>query len=80
MFLLACGFHVLCPLLAAPRVILMYLFVAISGRTPEHRLKVSYCDHWMYVVRRQSCVVPRQQLLQMTSPPKLLVEFCPNLA
>ena len=31
-------------------------------------LMVSYCDHWMSVVRRQ-------HLLQTTSPPKLLAGF-----
>ena len=34
---------------------------------------VSYCDHWMSVVRRQ-------QLLQRTGPPKLMAGFIPNLA
>ena len=34
----------------------------------SHWLKVSYCDRWMSVVRRL-------QLLQMTSPPKLLSGF-----
>ena len=33
---------------------------------------VSYCDRLMSVVRRQ-------QLLQATSPPKLLAGFLPNL-
>ena len=41
----------------------------------NHWLRVSYCDHWMSVVRRISCVVRRQQLLQTTSPPKLLAGF-----
>ena len=40
----------------------------------SHWLRVSYCDHWMSVVRPVSCVVPRQQLLQMTSP-KLMAGF-----
>ena len=39
-------------------------------------LMVGYCDHWMsVVVRRQSCFVCRQQLLQRTSPPKQLAGF-----
>ena len=38
----------------------------------SHWLMVSYCDRCMYVVRRQ-------QLLQTTSPPKLLAGFGPNL-
>ena len=33
-----------------------------------HKLKVSYCDRWMFVVRRQ-------QLLQTISPPKIMTEF-----
>ena len=33
---------------------------------------VSYCDHWMSVVRRQL-------LLQWTSPPKRLAGFLPNM-
>ena len=41
----------------------------------SHWLRVSYCDHWMSVVCRVSCVVRRQQLLQTTSPPKLLAGF-----
>ena len=35
----------------------------------------SYCDHWMSVMRRVSSVMCRQQLLQVTSPPKLLAGF-----
>ena len=34
---------------------------------------MSYCDRWMSVVRHQ-------QLLQRTSPPKLLAGFSQNLA
>ena len=40
---------------------------------------VSYCDYWMSVVRRPSFIVRHQQLLQRTSPPKLLAGFLPNL-
>ena len=40
---------------------------------------VSYCDHWMSVVRRVSSVVRRQQLLLRTSPPTLLGGFVSNL-
>ena len=35
----------------------------------SHWLRVSYCDHWMSVVRHLKCVVLHQQLLQTTSPP-----------
>ena len=41
---------------------------------------VSYCDRWMSVVHRASPFVRRQQLLQRTSPPKLLAGFLPNFA
>ena len=41
----------------------------------SHWLMLSYCGHWMPVFRRQSSVVRRQQLLQKTSPPKLLAGF-----
>ena len=40
---------------------------------------VSYCDHWMSLVRRPSSTVRRQQLLQRTSP-NVLAGFLPNLA
>ena len=45
----------------------------------SHWLMVSYCDCWMSLVRRAACVVRHQQLLQTTSPPKLLAVFWPNL-
>ena len=49
-----------------------HMFLAHLG----HWLMVSYCDRWMSIVRRATCVnVPRQQLLQRTSPPKLLPGF-----
>ena len=38
----------------------------------SHRLMVSYCHQPMSGVRRASCVVRRQQLLQTTSPLKRL--------
>ena len=41
----------------------------------SHWLMVSYCDRWMSVIRCAVCVVLRQQLLQMTSPSKLLAGF-----
>ena len=43
-----------------------YFFVFLAYLS--HWLIVSYCDRWM-------CVVRRQQLLQTTSPPKLLAGF-----
>ena len=47
--------------------------------SPEHKvLKVSYCDHPVSGVRRQSSVVCRQQFIQSTSPPKLLDQFQNN--
>ena len=47
--------------------------------SPEHKvLKVSYCDHPVSGVRRQSSVVCRQQFIQSTSPPKPLVQFQNN--
>ena len=53
------------------------IFVIFSS--PEHKvLKVSYCDHPVSVVRRQSSVVCRQQFIQSTSPPKLLDQFQNN--
>ena len=33
------------------------------------------CDCWMSNVHHELCVVRRQQLFHMTSPPKLLTEF-----
>ena len=49
--------------------------------SPEHKvLKVSYCDHPVSGVRRQSSVVCRQQFIQSTSPPKLLDQFQNNFA
>ena len=47
---------------------IIYAFLAHLS----HWLIMSYCDCWMSVVRRQ-------QLLQRTSPPKLLVGFKLNL-
>ena len=52
--------------------------------SPEHKvLKVSYCDHPVSGVRRQSSIISRlssvvclQQFIQSTSPPKPLV-WCP---
>ena len=41
----------------------------------SHWLIVSYCDRWMSILYCLSCVVRRQQLLQRTSPPKLLAGF-----
>ena len=41
----------------------------------SHWLRMSYCDHWMSVGCRPLCVAHRQQLLQMTSPPKLMTGF-----
>ena len=41
----------------------------------SHWLMVSYCDHCMSVVCRGSCVIRRHQLLQRTSPPKVLAGF-----
>ena len=46
----------------------------------SHWLMVSYCDRWMPVVRCEACFVRHKQLLQRTSPPKLLAGFLPNLA
>ena len=47
--------------------------------SPEHKvLKVSYCDHPVSGVRRQSSVVCRQQFIQSTSAPKLLDQFQNN--
>ena len=45
-----------------------YLFLAHLSQ----RLRVSYCHQPMSVVRRATCVVCRQQLLQTTSPLKPL--------
>ena len=56
---------------------LIIIFFVFSS--PEHKvLKVSYCDHPVSGVRRQSSVVRRQQFIQSTSPPKLLDQFQNN--
>ena len=39
---------------------------------------VNYCDFWMSVVTRVSCVI--KQLLERPSTPKLFSGFRPNLA
>ena len=57
------------------RGVRLYFFLAHLS----HWLMVSYCDHWMSVVRHLLSVVRRQQLLQRTSPPKLQAGFWPNL-
>ena len=43
----------------------------------SHWLMVNYCDGWMSVVPslRAASVMCHQQLLQITSPPKLLAGF-----
>ena len=41
--------------------------------------KYSYCDRWMSDIHHAPCGVCHQQLLQRTSPPKLLAGFLPNL-
>ena len=46
--------------------------------SPQPLAMVRYCDRWISIVHRASCVVRRKQLLQMTSPPKLLAGFGPN--
>ena len=46
--------------------------VTVLSAHVSHWLKVSYCDSWM-------CVVRRQQFLQRTSSLKLPAGFVPNL-
>ena len=45
----------------------------------SYLLMVSYCVLWMSVVHCPLCVVCRQQLLQRTSPPKLLADCITKL-